>query len=224
MAHGVEGDLGRSLAEVAEEAVVEGPDPVLGRDEHARREEEVDRRRDGDDRAPAPVAPHEDDETEHRDRQREVLLANDGENRGEREPSPSLVARGPVREEQRPDRDRVGVEELPREPLVRRVEEQRRRQRDAGPFRPQQVAREQEDRDRAARLGQDLHDEQEDRSRAQPIERHEQQQEDVRVMAEELEPTNRHERVLGAREQPSALVVDAEVEAERAEAVVAQHR
>ena len=101
---------------------------------------------------------------------------------------------------------------------------QRGAERDPGPLRLQQIAGEQEDRDRAARLRQDLHDEQEDRTRAEPIERHEQEQEDVRVVAEELEPADRDERVLGPREQPRALVVDAEVEAERPEAVVPQHR
>ena len=135
-----------------------------------------------------------------------------------------LLARRPVGEEQRPDRDRVGMEELPREPLIRRVEEQRGAEHDARPLRPQQVAGEQEDRDRAARLRQHLHDEQEDRARAEPVEGHEQEQEDVDVVAEELEPADRDERVLGPREQPGALVVDAEVEAEGPEAVVAQHR
>ena len=62
------------------------------------------------------------------------------------------------------------MEELPREPLVGRVQQQRRAHADAGPLRLQQVAREQKDRHRAACLSGDLHDEQENRTCAQPVE------------------------------------------------------
>ena len=120
--------------------------------------------------------------------------------------------------------DRVGMEELPREPLIRGVEEERGPERDTGPLRTQQVTGQQEDGDRAARLSEHLHHEEEDRARTQPIERHQQEQEDVGMVAEQLEPTDRDEGILAPGQQPGALVVDAEVEAERAEFVVAQQR
>ena len=222
--HRVVDDLRGGLAQIAEEAVVERADPVLLGNQDPGHEEEVDGRRGRDDRAPASVAPEPDEDAQQRDGQREILFAEHGEDRGEGEHLPALVAGRPVREQQRADRDRIGVKELPREPLVRRVEEERRRERDPGPLRLQEVAREQEDRDRTARLGHDLDDEQRDRARTEPIQRREQDEQEVRVVPEELDAADRDERVVEPRDEPRALVVDAEVETERPEAVVPQHR
>ena len=114
------------------------------------------------------------------------------------------------------------MEELPRQPLVGGIEEQRGGEHDARPLRPA-IAGEQEDGDRAARLGEHLHDEQEDRARAEPVEGHQEQQEDVGVVAEELEAAERDEGVPDPGQQPRALVVDAEVEAEGPPTVEALH-
>ena len=113
------------------------------------------------------------------------------------------------------------MEELPREPLVRGVEQEDRRERDRQPAVVDPVARQEEDRDRPRRLHHHLRREQEQRPRAEPVEGHEQQQDRVDVVPEELEPAHGDERVVEAGEQPDRLVVDAQVERVRGEALLA---
>ena len=118
----VAGDLAGFRAELVEERVVKRPDAVERRDQHACGEGEPHERRARGEKADATIPLQRDQEPEHDHRERDVLFAREGGYRRDREPSPSPAPRRPVGEQQRRDRQRVGVEELPREELVRRVE------------------------------------------------------------------------------------------------------
>ena len=104
--------------------------------------------------------PERQDEAQHDHREGDVFLAGERDHRRDREPTPTLLPRGPVGEQQRSDRDRIGMEELPHQPLVRRIEQQRDGERDATPARSQHIAPQEEHRDCAARLRDQLHGEQ----------------------------------------------------------------
>jgi len=101
------------------------------------------------------------------------------------------------------------------------VEEEHGRERHREPAVVDAIAREQVHRNGAARLHEHLHGEQEERTRAQPVEGHEREQDGIDMVAEELEAPNGHEGVVEARQQPDALVVDAQVERQGSEARVA---
>ena len=174
--------------------------PVPTRSDHDRHEE-ADEHRPEPEQEPPLIASQSkrDEESEHDDRERDVFLAAQRDHRGNGEPTPSSFARGPVREEQRTDRDCVGMEELPHQPLVRRVQQECDRERDTAPSRTQQVASEQEDRDCAARLCEHLHREQELDATARAIEGREHQEERVHVVTEQIETAHGDERIAKLR-------------------------
>ena len=114
------------------------------------------------------------------------------------------------------------MEEFPREELQRRVQEVGGGQPDPEPSARQPVAAEQVDGDGSERHGRDHDQVEEVGAGAEPVEGREQEQAHVEVVAEEVEAADRHEQPAHAGDQPRRLIEDAHVQAERAEAVLAQ--
>jgi len=142
------------------------------------------------------VTSEHEDQPEHEHGEGHVLLAEERQDGGHREPAPALVPGGPIGEQQRTDGDGVRMEELPREPLVGGVQQEGGGEGDTGPLRPEHVAGQQVQGDGPAGLGEHLYDEEEDGTGADPVEGHEEQQDEVGVVPEDLEAPDGHERVL----------------------------
>ena len=231
-----ERDLARVVDRGVEDLVGRAPDALVQglvvsrvsrdrRKQQLRRRDEPEQREPGRDEAHAAVAglavgTERDDQPENDHDERDVLLEGHRDDGPPREPCPRTPRRAQVRAEQRRDGDRLGVEQLPPEELECRVQEPRRAERGGGPGRERTMAREEVERHRSEREHRDLHDVQEVGTGPEPGGGREQIEPERGVVAEDREPAHGDE-VVAAREEPHGLVVDAHVEVDGPEPVLA---
>jgi hypothetical protein len=216
------GDLARGLAEVAVEAGVDRPAPgEVGDHPHPEHDEPHRAERRGAQAQLRPPPQHE-HQPEHGHEEGHVLLPHDGEEEAGGV-APVVAALGaPVRPDEERDGDDLGVERLPREPLQRRLQQPRDAEGGGQPRAPEAVAGQEVEREGGRGEGDDLEDVPQVRAAVEPGEGDEQQVAEGGVVAEHRQAPHRAE-VPEVGQQPDGLVVDAEVEVDGAEPVLAQH-
>ena len=126
-------------------------------------------------------------------REREVLLPDDREEHEHPVGADAVALRGEVRAQHGHDRDDLGMERLPREPLHRRLQQPHERRHERRPRAREPIACEQVDRHGAEREHDDLEQVDELRSGTEPVEGDEEEVPERRVVPEDREPADGRE-------------------------------